>query len=119
LDGHEGSLVNGHVIRNGYIIASGDGGVAMDLINTDDNSVVALENLYFMEVVEGQKINRVSHTVGVVSFTNILLNVDAIALHNHVNGDIPTGVNDGTPQTPFVNSEDFQWSWAYQEGNIL
>ncbi len=119
LDGPEGSLVNGHVIRNGYIIASGDGGVAMDLINTDDNSVVALENLYFMEVVEGQKINRVSHTVGVVSFTNILLNVDAIALHNHVNGDIPTGVNDGTPQTPFVNSEDFQWSWAYQEGNIL
>jgi hypothetical protein len=119
LDGPEGSLVNGHIIRNGYIIASGDGGVAMDLINTDDNSVVALENLYFMEVVEGQKINRVSHTVGVVSFTNILLNVDAIALPNHVNGNIPTGVNDGTPQTPFVNSEDFQWSWAYQEGNIL
>lgn len=116
LDGPEGSSVAGHTLINGSIIASGADGVAMDLINTDDNSVVVLENLYFTEVAEGQKINRVSHTVGTVVFTGILINVGVDALPNHVNGAVPAGVNAGTPEIPFVNDDDFQWTWAYQKG---
>ncbi|MEY5044766.1 MAG: hypothetical protein RJA19_1993 [Bacteroidota bacterium] len=88
----------------------------MDLINTDDNSVVALENLYFTEVSEGQKINRVSHTVGAVSFTGILLNVDAAVLPNHVNGDVPAGVTSGT--TPQANIEVLGWTWAAAAGAL-
>jgi hypothetical protein len=88
----------------------------MDLINTDDNSVVNLENLYFTEVTEGQKINRVSHTVGAVSFTGILLNVDAAVLPNHVNGDVPAGVTSGT--TPKANIEALDWTWAAATGTF-
>jgi hypothetical protein len=116
LDGPEGSAVAGHTLRNGSIIASGADGVAMDLINTDDNSVVNLENLYFTEVTEGQKINRVSHTVGAVSFTGILLNVDAAVLPNHVNGDVPAGVTSGT--TPKANIEALNWTWAAATGTF-
>jgi len=116
LDGPEGSLAMGHVIRNGSVIASGVGGVAMDLINTDDNSIVDLENIYFTEIVEGQKINRVSHTVGNVSFTNISLNVDAATLPNHVNGDVPAGVTSGI--IPQANINGLEWTWAFQNGEL-
>jgi hypothetical protein len=116
LDGPEGSAVAGHTLRNGSIIASGSDGVAMDLINTDDNSVVALENLYFTEVSEGQKINRVSHTVGSVSFTGILLNVDAAVLPNHVNGDVPAGVITG--DIPQANVDVMGWTWASAAGAL-
>jgi hypothetical protein len=116
LDGPEGSAIAGHTLRYGSIIASGSDGVAMDLINTDDNSVVALENLYFTEVSEGQKINRVSHTVGSVSFTGILLNVDAAALPNHVNGDVPAGVITGN--IPQANIDVMGWTWASAAGAL-
>lgn len=114
LDGPEGSLATGHTIRNGSVIASGTGGVAMDLINTDDNSIVDLENIYFTEIVEGQKINRVSHTVGNVSFTNIILNTTNLS--NHVNGNVPAGVISGI--IPQANTNGLEWTWAFQNGNI-
>ena len=117
LDGPEGSFVDGHILRNGSIIASGDDGVAMDLINTDDNSVVTLENLFFTEVAEGQKINRVNHTVGTVTFTNILLNVETAILANHVNGDVPAGVSAGN--TPQADKTVFGWTWAEAENKLI
>lgn len=114
LDGPEGSAVAGHTLRNGSIIASGTDGVAMDLINTDDNSVVTLENLFFTEVAEGQKINRVDHTVGTVTFTGILLNVEAANLANHVNGTVPAGVSAGN--TPQADVSVLGWTWAATAG---
>lgn len=117
LDGPEGSFVDGHILRNGSIIASGDDGVAMDLINTDDNSVVTLENLFFTEVAEGQKINRVDHTVGTVTFTGILLNVEAANLANHVNGTVPAGVSAGN--TPQADKTVFGWTWAEAENKLI
>jgi len=116
LDGPEGSWVAGHTLRNGSIIASGADGVAMDLINTDDNSVVILENLYFTEVAEGQKINRVNHTVGTVTFTGILLNVEAANLANHVNGAVPAGVSAGN--TPQADISVLGWTWAAAAGAL-
>jgi hypothetical protein len=114
LDGPEGSAVAGHNLRNGSIIASGTDGVAMDLINTDDNSIVTLENLFFTEVAEGQKINRVDHTVGTVTFTGILLNVEVANLANHVNGTVPAGVSAGN--TPQADVSVLGWTWAAAAG---
>lgn len=114
LDGPEGTLVNSHTIRKGHIIATRNLSVSMDLINTDDNSYVTLQDLYFTNISEGQKINRVTHTIGVVIFDNIKLNVEGSHLSNHVNGEVPTGV--GVGNTSFVNFNDFDWCWATHIG---
>jgi hypothetical protein len=117
LDGPEGSMVDYNNIKKGHIICSLGLYVSMDLINTDDNSFVNLEDLYFTEISEGQKINRVSYEVGDVNFNNIVLNVNFDTIHNYINGLVPEGINVGT--TSFVNSEDFYWTWAYQYDKIV
>lgn len=114
LDGPEGTLVAGHTIRNGSIKASFEGRVCADLINVDGNSNVNLSNLYFTDIVEGQKINNV--TAAAVSFTNILFNVEAANLPSHVNGAVPAGVTTGT--TPQANITGLGWTWASQAGAL-
>lgn len=118
LDGPEGSMVAGHTIRNGSIKASSADVTSSDLINTDDNSVVNLENLYFTDIAEGQIINRVSHTVGTVNFTNIQLNVDGANLSNYVpdGATVPAGVVAGT--TPQADISVLGWTWASQAGGL-
>jgi hypothetical protein len=116
LDGPEGSLVAGHTIRNGSVVASSDGRVTEDLINTDDNSVVNLENIFITGIVDGQVINRTTHDVGEVNFTNILLDVAPADLQSHVNGDIPAGVTTGN--TPQADVSVLSWTWAAQVGGL-
>jgi hypothetical protein len=50
LDGPEGSMEAGHIIRNGSVFA----GEAEGLVDLDDNSIVELHNIYFFGVKEGQ-----------------------------------------------------------------
>jgi hypothetical protein len=114
LDGPEGSYAAGHTIRNGSIKMSYDGRVSEDIINTDDNSIVNLQNLYFTDIVEGQMINRLSHTVGVVNYTNIILNVPSTDLGNYVNGAVPASITAGT--TPQADITGFGWTWTSQAG---
>lgn len=116
LDGPEGTYANGHTIKNGTIVASDDalGTVSVDLINVDDNSRVALQNLYFTAVVEGQKINRV--TAANVTFEGIEINVAADSLVNHVNGAVPAGVTAGG--SPKANKAVFSWTWANKAGYL-
>ncbi len=120
LDGPEGSTKAGHTIKNGAIMTAeldGAGEVvrmAAELINVDDNSIVTLENLYFTNVQDGQKINRV--TAAQVNFTDIFIDVAAENLANHVNGDVPNGVNAG--QTNTANASPLSWTWAAQAGKL-
>ena len=114
LDGPEGSAVGGHTIRNGSIKASYNGRVSEDLINVDDNSDVDLSNLYFTDIVDGNKINRV--TAAAVTFTGITFNVPADSLANYVNGAVPAGVATGT--TPQANITGLGWTWASQAGAL-
>jgi hypothetical protein len=120
LDGPEGSMEAGHTIKNGAVMTAeldGEGEVvrmSADLINVDDNSIVNLENLYFTEVQDGQKINRV--TAAQVNFTDIFINVAAADLENHVDGDVPSGVNAGTTNT--ANAAPLSWTWASQAGKL-
>jgi len=116
LDGPEGSYAAGHIIRNGSIKASYNGRVGEDLINTDDNSIVNLENLYFTDIADGQIINRTTHNVGEVNFTNILLNVSQSDLQSHVDGTIPGGISTGN--TPQADISGFGWTWASAAGAL-
>ncbi len=114
LDGPEGSFEAGHTIQNGTIVASNDDRTAEDLINVDNNSIVALKNLYFTALNDGQKINRVDAPG--VTFENIELDVPSGELENYVNGDVPAGVKAGG--SPKANASDLGWTWAAQAGEL-
>lgn len=112
LDGPEGTYAAGHTIQNGTIIASNDDRTSEDLINVDNNSIVALKNLYFTGIKEGQKINRV--TAAGVTFEGIQFDVDPANLGTYVNGDVPAGVTAGG--SPKANTSGFGWTWASKAG---
>ena len=112
LDGPEGSASAGHAISNGSIKATFDGRVCVDLINVDNNSIVALSNLFFTDIDATQDINNV--TAAGVTFENIQFNVPADSLQNHVNGAIPAGVTAGT--TPQATISSLGWTWTAQSG---
>ncbi|MCA1763589.1 MAG: hypothetical protein ABR574_08580 [Cryomorphaceae bacterium] len=114
LDGPEGSFQAGHTIRNGSIKASFNGRVSEDLINTDDNSIVDLQDIYITDVVSGQVINRVDHVEGTVNYTDISIDVDGADLPNYVNGAVPAGVTAGG--TPQADISGFDWTWTKQAG---
>ncbi|MDX9846689.1 MAG: hypothetical protein RBT74_06905 [Tenuifilaceae bacterium] len=117
LDGPEGSYIAGHTIKNGYVIANTEGRNSADLINTDDNSIVNLENIFITGIRTGQIINRVVHNVGDVNFTGIVLNVPAENLANYVkDGNIPAGVSAGENTPAGINLSVFGWTWAKQTG---
>jgi hypothetical protein len=116
LDGPEGSMIATHTIKNGEIIASNEIWESMDLINTDDNSRVNLQNIYFNEIRNGQIINRITHNEGQVTFSNILLNVAEDSLISHI-GETTTisylqeiGIQTGVISP--VNKNVLNWAWA-------
>jgi hypothetical protein len=114
LDGPEGLLIDRHTIRNGEVICSNENWESMDLINTDDNSRVTLQNIFFSEIREGQKINRITHTEGKVVFDNISLNLTEENFISHI-GQLRfyhqnMGIQIGT--TSSINKNTFGWAWA-------
>nr|MBS0037157.1 hypothetical protein [Saprospiraceae bacterium] len=110
LDGPEGSYKAGYTIKNGSVIS----GNASTLINTDDNTICNLENIYFTGISEGQLIDRVDHVEGEVNYTNIILDVNPDNLADFVNGPVPAGVSAGN--TPQADASVFGWTWAAQAG---
>jgi hypothetical protein len=116
LDGPEGAFINTHNIRKGHVFTSNELFSSMDLINTDDNSFVNLEDIYFTNISQGQMINRVNHEIGEVTFNNIVLNVTNENLQNHVNGSVPQGISAGI--ISFVDFSEFDWTLAHQKGHL-
>ena len=116
LDGPEGTYVAGHVIRNGSVIASSEDVTSQDMINTDDNSVVDLENIFITSIADGQVINRTEYTEGNVTFTNVTLDVVPANLADYVNGTVVSGISAGT--TPQANTSVLSWTWASQAGAV-
>ncbi|MCF8346651.1 MAG: hypothetical protein K9G38_05525 [Bacteroidales bacterium] len=120
LDGPEGTYEAGHTIKNGTVITSevdGEGELVRstkDLINVDDNSIVNLQNIHFMDVIDGQTVNRV--TAAGVTFTDITIDVPADSLVNHVNGDVPAGITAGG--SPVAASSGLSWTWAAKAGKL-
>jgi hypothetical protein len=121
LDGPEGSMEAGHVIQNGTVIANDPdlGRFSSDLINTDDNSIVDLENIYFTAIEEGQIINRVEHNDGTVNFEGIELDVPEADVENYVkDGNVPEGVSAVSTPTIGADVSVFGWTWADQSGAL-
>ena len=116
LDGPEGTMEAGHTIKNGHVIANYFEleRFSADLINVDNNSIVALQNIFFTDINEGQQINRV--TAAGVTFEGIMLDVAAEDLASHVNGDVPAGVTAGGSSTATLTS--LSWTWASQAGKF-
>ncbi|HAX95876.1 MAG TPA: hypothetical protein DCY35_05060 [Prolixibacteraceae bacterium] len=120
LDGPEGSMKAGHIIQNGTVVANDPSAqrVSSDLINLDDNSMVALKNIWFTQVGTGQKISRVTFNAGEVSFSGISINVAADQLATHVNGTVPAGVQAASNPTAKANVSVFGWTWASKAGKL-
>ncbi len=123
LDGPEGTTPaghTGHILQNGTIFASttveGNTYGSEDLINVDDNSFVTLKDLYFTEILDGQKINKV--TAPGVIFTGIEFNVAAADLASHVDGAVPAGVTAVSSPTVGADLTVFGWTWASQAGAL-
>lgn len=116
LDGPEGSATGGHTIQNGFIVSSVGDRASEDLINVDDNSIVALNNLFFTGIVDGQRINRV--TAAGVTFAGIQFDVPTEDLANYVNGDVPAGVTAAPGGTTTADLSVFGWTWAVQSGGL-
>ena len=110
LDGPEGSYEAGHTIQNGDIYVGSTGG---DLINVDNNSIVALSNLYFTDIQGIHQINRT--TAPNVSFANIVLDVDSVS--PYINGSLPaSAVVAG--QIHKANTAGLSWTWDKQAGKF-
>lgn len=120
LDGPEGSMEAGHIIKNGTVVSSvttEDGTRSLeDLINVDDNSIVDLMNIFITGIIEGQMINRV--TAAGVTFEGIELNVAEADLASHVNGDVPAGVTAVSSPTVGADASVFGWTWASKAGAL-
>ncbi len=115
LDGPEGAYSAGHTIQNGTVFASDGARKVENLIDVDQNSIVALKNINFRNVLVGQKINRV--TAPGVTFEGILIDVPAgSTLADHVNGIIPAGVTAGS--TNKANTAVLNWTWAAKAGKF-
>lgn len=113
LDGPEGTYAASHTIKNGTVRAEFDGNASADLINTDKNSMVSLENIFYPNVKMGQQINRTTDNPSVM-FTNIVLNVPAADLDDYIaDGSAPTGVTAGSSSSNKANATVFNgWSWS-------
>ncbi|HET8858567.1 hypothetical protein [Marivirga sp.] len=112
LDGPEGDVLLDvqHTFSNGTVIASNDARQADELINTDENSGVILENIFITGIVEGQIINRPS--AANITYTNVILDVTT-DLTNYIpaGATVPAGIVAGTnaqaDASVFAN-----WTWA-------
>ncbi|MBL4709949.1 MAG: hypothetical protein JKY48_16070 [Flavobacteriales bacterium] len=123
LDGPEGSYLNGnHTIKNGTVVTvRPDGTAAGDLINYDVNTNVTLENIHFVTVKAGQKVNSKSRASrNTLTMSNITINVAAADVVNYVDQAEPainTSVSAGT--TGFANTSVFaNWTWAEASGAL-
>lgn len=126
LDGPEGSADFGpYTLKNGVIVANYTSvkdaeRYSSDLINTDDNTSVTMENIFFTAIEPGQKVNRVVHNVGKVTFTNIVFDVEAADLSSHFaeGVEIPAGFSAGNAPAATIDLSVFSWTWAKQAGVI-
>jgi hypothetical protein len=127
LDGPEGSADFGaYTIKNGVIVANYISDelerYSSDLINTDDNTSVTFENLFFTAIEPGQKVNRLVHNDGETMFTDIVLNVDAEDFSSHFpeGAIIPEGFSAGSApaDASAIDLSVFSWTWAAEAGVI-
>jgi hypothetical protein len=116
LDGAEGSMERAYTIKNGTIVNDlNERTTGGDLINTDKNTKVNLENLFFSNTVAGQKINRTADNPGTV-YTSIVINGSGSANDYVKDGPAPAGITTGSSATGKANVGALSWTWAAKAG---
>ncbi len=123
LDGAEGSMERAYTIKNGTVVNDYDsrktGG---DLINTDKNTIVNLENIFFKNVVTGQKINRTKDNPG-TKYMNIVINGSGtadsyIADYDAGTNPVPAGITVAASASGKANVSVLGWTWASKAGAL-
>lgn len=116
LDGPEGTMEAGHTIKNGTVVASSSERASEDLINTDANSIVNLENIHITGILSGQKINRTTGNPG-VTFTGITLDVTGNIDDYIADGPAPAGITAGGSSKATASAFS-NWTWAAVSGGL-
>ena len=117
LDGAEGTMTRTYTIKNGSIVNDfGGRTTGGDLINTDKNTMVNLENLFFKGVTD-QKINRTKDNPG-TKYTNIVINGTGSADDYVADGPAPSGITVGASSSGKANVSGFGWTWASKAGAL-
>ncbi len=123
LDGAEGSMTRTYTIKNGTVVNDYDsrttGG---ELINTDKNTMVNLENIFFKNVVTGQKINRTKDNPG-TKYTNIVINGSGsadtyISDYDAATNPVPAGITVAASASGKANVSALGWTWASKAGAL-
>ncbi|HEY9177681.1 MAG TPA: hypothetical protein VIN07_08330 [Flavipsychrobacter sp.] len=118
LDGAEGTMTRTYTIKNGSVVNDYDGRkTGGDLINTDKNTMVNLENIFFKNVVSGQQINRTIDNPG-TKYTNIVINGSGSADDYIKDGPAPAGITVAASASGKANTGAFGWTWA-SKANVL
>jgi hypothetical protein len=118
LDGAEGGMERAYTIKNGTIVNDySDRTTGGDMINTDKNTIVNLENLFFKNVAADQKINRTKDNPG-TKYTNIVINGSGTADDYIADGPAPAGITVGSSATGKANISVLGWTWASKAGAL-
>lgn len=118
LDGAEGAMERAYTIKNGTVVNDYmDRTTGGDLINTDKNTIVNLENIFFKNVAPGQQINRTIDNPG-TKYTNIVINGSGSADDYIKDGPAPAGITLGSSAAGKANVSSFGWTWASQAGAL-
>lgn len=115
LDGPEGTMEAGHIIKNGSVFA----GEADGLVDLDDNSIVEMMAIYFFGVVAGQDfdLNPAGLTASALQAT---LPEGAVVTDYFTDGSdafvtlVGEGANTVGADVSLLNT----WSWAGVSGNL-
>lgn len=115
LDGPEGAMEAGHIIKNGSVYA----GEADGLVDLDDNSIVELTGIYFFGVSAGQDfdLNPAGLTASALQAT---LPEGAVVTDYFTDGSdaYVTLVGEGANTVGADAAMFLTWSWAGVSGNL-
>ncbi|MCU0370011.1 MAG: hypothetical protein MUC31_01230 [Bacteroidales bacterium] len=115
LDGPEGSMQDGHTIKNGTVYAD----AAEGLVDLDDNSIATIMNTYFFGIMEGQDFD-LNPAALVASGLQVTLPDGAVVPDYFKGGSdaFVTTVSEGA-NTVGADVSKFQgWSWAAVSGAL-
>jgi len=115
LDGPEGSMEAGHLIKNGSVNASGADG----LVDLDDNSIVEMTSIYFFNVTEGQDFDL--NPVGLVASNLQATLPTGASMTDHFKGGSDAYVTLVAASANTVGADLSKlegWSWASVAGAL-
>jgi hypothetical protein len=118
LDGPEGSMEAGYILKNGIVIANSASRSSANLIDIDPNTIVHMENIWITSINDGQQVKNDPEDSPGVTFDGIYFDIaqeDLPAVFP--SGNVPEGIFAGQkPDAADVSV--FGWTWANQYGAL-